>query len=67
MIYTGGSGETLQPVISGNVDLGLAVGTPGALAAFSKGAPVRVIGAEATGAADYWFVKSSSPIKTLKD
>jgi NitT/TauT family transport system substrate-binding protein len=54
-------------VISGNVDLGLAVGTPGALAAFSKGAPVRVIGAEATGAADYWFVKASSPIKTLKD
>jgi NitT/TauT family transport system substrate-binding protein len=28
---------------------------------------VRIIGAEATGAADYWFVKTSSPIKTLKD
>ena len=31
MIYTSGSGETLQPVISGGVDLGLAVGTLGAL------------------------------------
>jgi NitT/TauT family transport system substrate-binding protein len=67
MIYTSGSGETLQPVIAGSVDFGLAVGTLGAIAAYSKGAPVRIIGAEATGAADYWYVKASSPIKTLRD
>jgi NitT/TauT family transport system substrate-binding protein len=67
MIYTSGSGETLQPVIAGSVDLGLAVGTLGAIAAYSKGAPVRIVGAEATGAADYWYAKASSPIKTLKD
>src|SRR5215203_5740348 len=67
MVYTSGSGETLQPVISGSVDLGLAVGTLGAISAFAKGAPVRIIAAEATGAADFWFVKASSPIKTLKD
>ncbi len=67
MIYTAGSGETLQPVIAGSVDIGLAVGTLGAIAAYSKGAPVRIIGAEATGAADYWYVKASSPIHTLKD
>ena len=66
MIYTSGSGETLQPVISGSVDLGLAVGTLGAMAAFSKGAPVRIIGAQATGAADYWYAKNPA-IKTLKD
>jgi NitT/TauT family transport system substrate-binding protein len=66
MIYTSGSGETLQPVISGSVDVGLAVGTLGAMAAFSKGAPVRIIGAEATGAADYWYAKNPA-IKTLKD
>ena len=65
--YTSGSGETLQPVISGSVDLGFAVGTLGAMAAYSKGAPVRIIGAQATGAADYWYAKASSPIKTLKD
>ena len=58
MIYTSGSGETLQPVISGSVDLGLAVGTLGAMAAYSKGAPVRIIGAQATGAADYWYAKN---------
>src|SRR6202142_356767 len=66
MIYTPGSGETLQPVISGSVDLGLAVGTLGAMAAYAKGAPVRIIGAEATGAADYWYAKNPA-IKTLKD
>ena len=67
MLYTSGSGETLQPVISGSVDLGLAVGTLGALAAFGKGAPIRIVGAQATGAADYWYAKTSSSIKTLKD
>jgi NitT/TauT family transport system substrate-binding protein len=66
MIYTSGSGETLQPVIAGSVDIGLAVGTLGAMAAYSKGAPVRIIGAEATGAADYWYSKNPA-IKSLKD
>ena len=66
MICTSGSGETLQPVISGSVDLGLAVGTLGAMAAYAKGAPVRIIGAQATGAADYWYAKNPA-IKTLKD
>src|SRR5215831_3183956 len=66
MIYTSGSGETLQPVISGSVDLGLAVGTLGAMAAYAKGAPIRIIGAQATGAADYWYAKNPD-IKTLKD
>lgn len=66
VIYTSGSGETLQPVVSGSVDLGFAVGTLGAMAAYSKGAPVRIIGAQATGAADYWYAKDPA-IKTLKD
>jgi NitT/TauT family transport system substrate-binding protein len=66
MIYTSGSGETLQPVISGSVDVGLAVGTLGAMAAYAKGAPVRIVGAQATGAADYWYAKNPA-IKTLKD
>src|SRR5216684_135909 len=67
MIYTSGSGETLQPVIAGSVDLGLAVGTLGAISAYAKGAPVRIVGAEATGAADYWYAKTSSPVKKLTD
>src|SRR5262245_39263372 len=67
MLYTSGSGETLQPVIAGSAEFGLAVGTQGAMAAFAKGAPVRIVGAEATGAADYWYARTNSPIKTLQD
>src|SRR5262245_42954157 len=67
MLYTSGSGETLQPVIAGSAEFGLAVGTQGAMAAFAKGAPVRIIGAEATGAADYWYARTNSPIRTLQD
>jgi NitT/TauT family transport system substrate-binding protein len=66
MVYTRGSGETVQPVISGNVDLGLAVGTLGAIGYFAKGAPIRIVAAQATGAADYWYAKDPA-IKTLKD
>jgi NitT/TauT family transport system substrate-binding protein len=68
IVYTQGSGETLQAVLSESVDIGVAVGIMGALSAYSKGAPVRVIGAETTGAGDlFWYVKADSPIKTLKD
>ena len=67
LLYTSGSGETLQPVIAGSADLGLAVGSQGAMSAFAKGAPVRIVGAQATGAADYWYAKASSTIKTLQD
>jgi ABC-type nitrate/sulfonate/bicarbonate transport system substrate-binding protein len=68
LVYTQGAGETQQAVISGSVDLGIAAGVMGVLGAFSKGAPVRVIAAETTGAGDlYWYVRADSPIKTLKD
>ena len=68
IVYTQGAGETQQAAISGSVDIGVAVGIMGVLSSYSKGAPVRIIGAETTGAADlYWYVKSDSPIKNLKD
>jgi NitT/TauT family transport system substrate-binding protein len=68
ILWTQGAGETQQAVIAGSADLGIAGGIMGALSAFSKGAPVRIIGAETTGAADlYWYVPTASPIKTLKD
>ena len=68
ILYTQGAGETQQAVLSGSVDIGVATGIMGALSAFSKGAPIRIIGAETTGAGDlYWYVRSTSPIKSLKD
>jgi NitT/TauT family transport system substrate-binding protein len=68
ILWTQGGGETQQAVISGSVDIGVAPGIMGVLAAFSKGAPVRIIGAETTGGADlFWYVKADSPIKALKE
>jgi NitT/TauT family transport system substrate-binding protein len=67
-LYTQGGGETQQAVISGSVDIGVAAGVMGVMSAFSKGAPVRIIGAETTGAQDlFWYVPSTSPIKSLKE
>lgn len=67
LLYTSGGGETQQAVISNSVDIGAAAGIYGVLGAFSKGAPVRILGAQATGAADYWYAKADSGIKSLKD
>jgi len=68
ILYTQGGGETQQAVLSGSVEVGVATGVMGVLSAYSKGAPVRIIGAETTGAGDlFWYVPASSPIKTLKD
>ena len=65
---TSGGGETLQAVISGSADLTVGIGTAAVLRAYSKGAPIRVIGANFTGAGDlYWYVRASSPIKRLED
>ncbi len=67
-LYTQGGGETQQAVLSNSVDIGVAGGIMGALSAYSKGAPIRIIAAETTGAQDlFWYVKADSPIKTLKD
>jgi NitT/TauT family transport system substrate-binding protein len=67
-VGTQGAGETIQAVISGSADLGAGVGVAGAMRAFSKGAPVRVLLPAFTGTSDlYWYVKADSPIKTLKD
>jgi NitT/TauT family transport system substrate-binding protein len=67
MLYTAGGGETQQAVLAGAVDIGTAIGTMGALGAYAKGAPLRIIAAETTGGADYWYVAAASPIKTLMD
>jgi ABC-type nitrate/sulfonate/bicarbonate transport system substrate-binding protein len=54
-------------VISGSADVGIGVGTLGALGAYAKGAPIRIISGSATGNADFWFVKGDSPLKTIAD
>ncbi len=68
LLYTNGGGETLQAVIAGSADIGIAAGTAAVMAAFVKGAPVRILAAGTTGAGDlFWYVPAASPIKTFAD
>ncbi len=67
ILYTQGSGETQQTVISGSVDIGVGLGTTSVMAAFVKGAPLRVIGNASTGSSEYWYVRADSSIQSIKD
>lgn len=65
---TQGAGETLQAVISGSADIGIGIGTAGAMRAFARGAPVRAIAAAYVGVGDqYWYVPANSPLQRLAD
>ncbi len=66
--YTDGGASTLTTVLSGSADVGLSNGLLGVIGAYVKGAPVRVISAQMTGAGElYWYARAESGIKSLKD
>jgi NitT/TauT family transport system substrate-binding protein len=68
ILYTEGGASTLTPVIAGSLDIAMTNGTLGAVAAFAKGLPVKIISAEATGAPDaFWYARPESGIKTIRD
>ena len=68
IFYTQGGGETIQIVISGAAHIGGQIGFLGAIGAFAKGAPIRIIGSNFTGGKQlFWYVRADSPIKSLKD
>src|SRR3954452_24067866 len=65
---TDGGAATLTTVLSGSADVGLSNGLLGVIGAYVKGAPVRVISAQMTGAGElYWYARAESGIKSLKD
>lgn len=66
--YTEGGGQTLQVINAGSVDVAMSNGLLGTIGAFSKGAPIRVISAQMTGAHElFWYVRADSKIRSLKD
>src|SRR5262249_21664799 len=68
VLYTQGSGETLQSIISASVDIGIGTGTHAVLGAYAKGAPVRAIGSSFTSADDqFYYVPANSPVRDMKD
>jgi NitT/TauT family transport system substrate-binding protein len=66
--YTEGGASNEQAVISGSVDIAVGTGILGIISAYVKGAGVRIIASEATGAPDlFFFALASSGIKSLQD
>src|SRR5580700_8587259 len=67
LLYTQGSGETQQAVISGSVGIGVGLGTTSVMNAFAKGAPLRAIGNASTGSSEYWYVAAKSPLQSMRE
>ena len=68
ILYTEGGASTLTPLLAGSIDVAMSNGILGVIGAYSKGAPVRVISAEGTGAGDaFWYAPIATRIKSLKD
>src|SRR5262245_49651334 len=69
LLYTRDAAETEQRVTSGASpsDVGLDVPAMAVLRAYTRAKPVRIIGANTTGSAIYWYVLATSPLKTIKD
>jgi NitT/TauT family transport system substrate-binding protein len=68
ILYTEGGASTLTPLLAGSIDVAMSNGILGVIGAYSKGAPVRVISAEGTGAGDaFWYAPIATGIKSLKD
>jgi NitT/TauT family transport system substrate-binding protein len=67
ILYTQGSGETQQVVISGSVGIGVGLGTTAVMAAFTKGAPLVAVGNASTGSSEFWYVPAASPVQSMKD
>jgi NitT/TauT family transport system substrate-binding protein len=68
ILYTEGGASTLTPVIAGSIDIAMTNGILGVVAAYAKGMPVKIISAEATGAAEaFWYARPESGIRGLAD
>lgn len=66
--YSNGTADTLKAVISNSVDIGNGVGVVGFLAPAAKGAPIKMISAQYTGAPDLeWYVRADNAIRGFKD
>src|SRR5215813_8618631 len=68
ILYTEGGASTLTPVSAGSIDIAMTNGILGVVAAHAKGMPVKIISAEATGAAEaFLYARPESGIRRLAD
>lgn len=67
-LWTSGGADTLNPTLIGSAQYSVGPPLTSVLAAYEKGASVRVMGNQMRGARDiFWYVKADSPIRNLKD
>lgn len=67
-IKTRGGAETARVVMTGDMQFGMTMGVLAAIAAYAKGGPVRIVTSEMRGVPDlFWYVRSDSKLKTVKD
>jgi NitT/TauT family transport system substrate-binding protein len=65
---TRGGSENVQAVVVGGADIGFSPGTNAVLAAYGKGAKIKIISAEFMGQNDtFFYVPAASPIKSIND
>lgn len=68
IIHGSGGAASLQSVIIGSQDIVWGNGVLGVLSAYSRGAPIRILGSNIRGVPDlYWYVKYDSKIRSFKD
>lgn len=68
VIWGTGGAATLQAIITGGRDVGVGVGVLSVIGAYSKGAPLVILGNTYVGVGNVlWYVRKDSPIKSIKD
>jgi NitT/TauT family transport system substrate-binding protein len=67
-LYAAGGAETVQTIATGSVNVATTASVHSVIAAYAKGAPVRIIGSQIVGSPDiYWYVRTDGPIKKVED
>jgi len=67
-INAAGGSETVQTVATGSVQIVANASVHAAIAAYAKGAAIRIFANQVTGSPDvFWYVKADSPIKKPED
>jgi NitT/TauT family transport system substrate-binding protein len=65
---TRGGSENVQAVTAGGMDIGYSPGTNAVLAAYLRGAKIKIISSEFLGGNDtYFYVRADSPLTTIDD
>lgn len=67
-IFARGGGDQVQIMVAGDADIAVGVGLLATVSALEKGAPLKIVSAEARGLGDiFWHVKADSPVKKIDD